>query len=194
MISLPVCRCHQPVWDISLLSRIVLIRYIPPTLKSDLMITNLQRTSKLYKQVFAIAHEVLLKFLNKTDSGTYLPFVSTSPAMFELNMSVLSLGDFSPALQIVYRKNQTLLSCLLQHVAFAVTCNNSVFSKTAPNAYLNPSSTELMKQFDIDGTKVGTLQDLIVSEVHYVAFKRVYSRNLLLLFQDMHDHFPGDIS
>ena len=50
-----------------------------------------------------------------------------------------------------------------------------------------------MKKFDLDGTKVGTLQDPIISKVQYVAFKRVYSCNLLLLFQDMHDNFPADL-
>ena len=113
--------------------------------------------------------------------------------MFELNMSLVSLRDFGPAPQVLYCKNRLLMCRVLQHLTLAITCNSFILTEMISKAYLKPPSTNLMKRFDIDGTEVGTLQDPVISEVHYVALKQVYAHNLLLLFDHVHEKLPVDL-
>ena len=149
----------------------------------------------LFSAMIAIAPRVLLEYPTMDEkTEKHLPFHSNCPAMFELNIGICRVeDDCVPDSKTFYRKNKATLAHVLQHMAFVVTTNSGLCSEEIPASYLKPPTTELMQRFDEDGTELSTLENPNFPEVHYIAFKRVYSHNLLLLHQQLKQDFPDHL-
>jgi len=112
------------------------------------------------------------------------------PSMFELNIGVSSLGDAVPDPKTFYHKNKVTLAHIIQHMAFVLTTHSSSCTEEIPASYLKPPTTALMQRFDEDGTELSTLENPNFPEVHYIAFKCVYSHHLFILHQHLCNEFP----
>ena len=114
--------------------------------------------------------------------------------MHELNVSIAGLGDSQPDRQTFYRKNKASLAHVIQHMAFVLTANSSSFTEEIPATYLRAPSDELMQRFDEEGTELSTLENPNFPDVHYIAFKRVYANNVLILHQHLLTDFPDHLA
>ena len=152
-------------------------------------------SSGLFSAMITVAPRVLLEYPKMDEkSQKYLPFHSKCPAMFDLNIGICSVeDDCVPDSKTFYRKNKATLAHVLQHMVFVVTTNSCSCSEEIPASYMKPPTTELMQRFDDDGTELSTLENPNFPEVHYIAFKRVYSQNLLLLHQQLQKDFPDHL-
>ena len=75
-------------------------------------------------------------------------------------------------------------------MAFVLTANSCSFTEEIPASYLKAPTDELMQRFNEEGTELSTLENPHFPEVHYSAFKRVYSNNVLILHEHMSKDFP----
>ena len=141
----------------------------------------------LFQAMMNVLPSILLEYpKNNGTSLKFQSFVSKCSAMADLNYTMLELGDSAPQPSVLIHKNWSLLSHVLQHMAFILMTNSSSLTETMPAKYLSKLSTDLMFRFDTKGLEVNDLEDPPeLAELHYVAFKRVYVHNLDIVRREL---------
>ena len=149
----------------------------------------------LFAAMLFVAPQAMMEYpTHEAKADKFLPSHTNCQTMHELNVSIAGLGDSQPDKQTFYRKNKASLAHVIQHVAFVLAANSCSFTKEIPATYLKAPSDELMQRFDEEGTELSTLENPNFPDVHYIAFKRVYANNVLILHQHLLTDFPDHLA